>query len=261
MAHPRPYLSHAQRGPTQPADNARICRLAVIGDLHGNLPALHKVMHEIYKATDGGHNLYALLLTGDFTALDTRRGQHSHAASEEVFDALQCVRMKFTATCVGGVPGNHDVASVADTDILDGRWTQCHQDGLIISGIGGGGPECFGWPYEWSEEDLRDYLTDRFPDGIPEGVILSHCPPKGLRDANIRGHECGSVVLREVAAEHRGLFICGHIHEARGVAQIGDCTVVNAGSLGRPYPWIGYTLIEGSLDAGWKVDFVEVKES
>lgn len=256
--HPRYHMPLVQFGEPPEADEAMHCRIAVIGDVHGNMRDLDRVLKQMRRVHGTGSGLYAVLLTGDFTRQDSRSRQLAALAEEEVQEVMQTVRLAFTGALVLGVPGNHDIPDVRDSGLIDGAWVHASLHGPLISGIGGSGPAQFGWPYEWTEQDQASWLRMRFPHGIPPGIILSHTPPRGLCDQNTKGMACGSAVLREIADSHRGVFVCGHIHEARGIAQTGNCTVVNAGSLGRPAPWIGYTLIEGSLKEGWKVDFVEV---
>jgi len=53
----------------------------------------------------------------------------------------------------------------------------------------------------------------------PVHMVLSHLPPKGILDANTRGHHCGSQRVRaavEALKLRPKLWLFGHIHEAYG---------------------------------------------
>lgn len=254
MSHPnQPFLPRPVL-PPHAIDVRRHYNIAVIGDIHGNVVGLQRAVRTLQRLTDNGRLLNWLLLVGDFTGRDTRGGRAQTEAAAEVTTLLQMLQ---PLQCpVAFVPGNHDVVRVAHAANQDGRWTRTEHGSIVVTGIGGGGPARFGWPYEWTEEELEQYLAAAFPGGVAPGVILSHTPPFGILDRTVDGRHVGSRVLRELAEQHRGLFICGHIHEARGVHELATCTVVNAGALGNPHPWIGVTLIEGVLDA-WSVRFVD----
>lgn len=60
-------------------------------------------------------------------------------------------------------------------------------------------------------------------------IVLSHYPPKGVVDKTDFGSHVGSPELLDLIKKYKPLLvICGHIHEAAGVDNIGDTTVVNA---------------------------------
>ena len=61
--------------------------------------------------------------------------------------------------------------------------------------------------------------------------VLAHVPPRGLSvDRVFFGRHVGSKALRAFVDERApSLVVCGHIHEARGVARIGPTAIVNCG--------------------------------
>jgi Icc-related predicted phosphoesterase len=125
------------------------------------------------------------------------------------------------------VPGNHDVRHEAPSNV-DGRsvdWL-----GLRVYGLGGGGPRRFGFPYEWTEDEVA-----HIPPPVYD-LLLTHTPPFGTAlDTTVHGRHVGSPTIRGWALAAGGLLVCGHIHEAAGVEQLGDCLCYNAGSLGEPF--------------------------
>ena len=126
------------------------------------------------------------------------------------------------------VPGNHDDSALGGSVSVDGRETSWL--GWRVAGVGGspftGGP----FPYEW-RDDRVDLAALRAPD-----ILLAHSPPSdsGL-DVIKSGKAVGSKAVREIAERMTGLLVCGHIHEAVGVTQLGQCLCYNAGSLGEPF--------------------------
>jgi len=107
-------------------------------------------------------------------------------------------------------------------------------------------------PYfcNWAFNGLRDQdvalkrgqsLTEIYSH-IPEdtNIILCHAPPYNLVDRNQEGQCCGSMEMRKVVDKMPllYLYICGHVHEARGVEELGGVTFANVSSLGRDYKTI-----------------------
>ena len=59
-------------------------------------------------------------------------------------------------------------------------------------------------------------------------VFVVHCPPWGCLDQVGGRFHSGSKMVRALIKERQPrLLICGHIHEATGIDQIGETTVVN----------------------------------
>ena len=86
----------------------------------------------------------------------------------------------------------------------------------------------FGTYRETSEERLRQAL----PKG-PCDVLVSHTPPKGYLDySNYHGGgHVGSEAVREWIERFQPLLgLHGHVHEAGGVAKLGETLLVNPGS-------------------------------
>lgn len=84
------------------------------------------------------------------------------------------------------------------------------------------------------EDDVGPPLIEAFSD-IAEcrrKVLLTHQPPQGILDLTYDGAVTGSRGLKRFIEEYKpDLHICGHIHEARGVAKLGPTTIVNVGEM------------------------------
>ncbi len=215
-------------------------RLAVIGDVHKHLFYLEVVCDWI-----GNGRFDGVLLVGDLAdGGHVARPRPREAWAADVRLVLD--RVRELGVPVLAVPGNHDQVPLPDAADVDGRVTRVGPEGagLRVGGLGGAGPMRFGFPNEWTEEDAAaslKALDHVHPDGPPD-VLLSHAPPWGARDRTASGSAAGSHAVRSWAERRAGFVACGHIHEAGGVERVGDCLVVNAGGLGRPF---------GKPQAGW----------
>ena len=224
--------------------------LAVIGDPHGAWDSLARVVAHLR-----GQRIDGVLIVGDFFS----RLVMGRSLNED--DQRQLDRdLDRTLRAVGvlgvpcaWVPGNHDPPTVQGPGNVDGRSGAIA--GLRIAGIGGAGPNHFGFPYEWDEVDIR---ARSLP---PCDIILSHTPPVDtpLDETAWGGHHAGSVAIRELARAHDGVLVCGHIHEAADSVQIDRCLCLNAGALGEPFgkAQVGYVRCSG--DSSWRVEHQDLE--
>jgi Icc-related predicted phosphoesterase len=201
--------------------------LAVIGDVHASWRRLERVLERVgVRGVDG------VLLVGDIGEPTPEwRGRRDFARFQRYVESIERTLdlVRALGRPLAWVPGNHDLRSPPGAGNCDGRVVEVA--GLRVLGIGGAGPERFGFPYEWDEDEIRSR-----PE--PEcDVILAHCPPARTAldrvptsDANV-----GSEAIRERAQRHAGVLVCGHIHESPGAEQVGPCLCLNAGGLGEPW--------------------------
>ncbi len=105
-------------------------------------------------------------------------------------------------------------------------------------------------------------LTDvysQIPDDVQ--VLIAHGPAYDLCDmSNLGDTRTGSVEMRKLTSEkltQLQLYLCGHIHEARGMEIAdGDVTFINAASLARDYETMNPPVIV-QLDENGFVTHVE----
>lgn len=111
-------------------------------------------------------------------------------------------------------------------------------------------PKRFYLPMENAYESLsRSHVKI---SGSSRKVVLSHQPPRGACDVVYSGEPVGCVSLRRYVDDFcPDLLICGHIHEDRGIAELGKTTVVNVGEMRQGYA----ALIE--LGEQIKVEWIE----
>lgn len=143
---------------------------------------------------------------------------------------------------------------------------------IIIDGIKFYGTPWTPWFHDWAFNGITEVdlpfsrggtslkgIYDRIPEDVQ--VLICHGPPYDILDVSERGDErTGSVEMRRMTRDKLPLlrlYLCGHIHEARGMEVAdGGVTFVNASSLARDYETVGQpiTII---LDAGGSVESVE----
>jgi len=80
---------------------------------------------------------------------------------------------------------------------------------------------------------MASYVLDKFESLLKKNpkktIVISHYPLRGVLDKTDFGSHVGSDELRALIEKYQPLvFLCGHIHEAAGVSNIGKTTVINA---------------------------------
>lgn len=192
-------------------------RLLGITDLHGSREALSRILAHAGPVD-------VVLLGGDVT----------HFGSPD--QAEQLVELaKASGATVMAVAGNCDSAEIDERLVrlgvsIAGRGVAL--DSLSLHGLSAI-PSWIRRMYQTTEGELAAALEAGYaqlPDGRHHGV-LAHVPPHGLPvDRIFLGRHVGSKALRAFVDEKApSLVVCGHIHEARGVVQVGPTTVVNCG--------------------------------
>ncbi len=193
-------------------------RLLGITDLHGQQEMLEQILRHAGAAD-------VILLGGDLTNFGT---------------SLIAVKMVEIAQATGAqvfaVAGNCDSPEIDST--LRRLGVSLFHQGVVYEEVGFLGvsamPPWHGTMYELSEEEIAQSLQDgyRQVEQTSLQVVLAHPPPYDTPlDLTARGEHVGSRALRQFIEEHQPtLVVCGHIHEARGTARLGQTVVVNCGS-------------------------------
>lgn len=191
-------------------------RLLIFSDIHGDARSLERLM-----ATDAD----CYFAAGDLTTWS--RG----------LDKLGPV-MQPKAGRTYVLPGNHE--SESDIEAFCAKWGfqpfHCRSIRVgewTVAGLGYSGPTPFYTPGEYSEKELARRL-EPFA-GIDKLVLICHSPPLNTDLDKVRnGLHAGSRSVREFIEKNQPEhFLCGHIHEAEGVAiDMGRTHAVNVGKRG-----------------------------
>ncbi|MDM7911785.1 MAG: metallophosphoesterase [Methanotrichaceae archaeon] len=84
------------------------------------------------------------------------------------------------------------------------------------------------------DEDVYENLSRAYEEitNVRRKIVVTHQPPFGFLDTLYNGEPSGSLSLRKFLEERQpDLLLCGHIHEARGIAHLGRTLGVNVGEL------------------------------
>ena len=108
-------------------------------------------------------------------------------------------------------------------------------------------------PYQNGGQSLTE-VYNRIPEDVQ--VLIAHGPPYDICDLSENGDErTGSIEMRRMTREKLGmlrLYLCGHIHEARGMEVTdGNITYINASSLARDYKTISDPILIQLDENGW----------
>lgn len=226
-------------------------RVAIISDLHGHLPPVPEcelllIGGDLCPPVDHGVERQAAWLDGPFRAW----------------------LGEAPAGAVVGIAGNHDFVFERSPELVPGDlpWTYLQDESTDVArGDGspsgqpgaetGGSLTVFGspwtpWFFDWAfnspkGDEAEPFLAEKYV-GVAEGtdVLLIHGPPLGYGDRTASGKDAGSGAQLELIDRVRPkLCAFGHIHEARGVWQRGDTTLVNASAVDlqyelRPEPFV-----------------------
>lgn len=185
-------------------------RLLVVTDFHNTFDRLPDILKKAGRV-DG------TLVAGDLTQFGPTE------KAKVVLDALP--------RPILAVPGNCDKKDIVD--LLRAEDCNLHEnkfriDDVTFIGIGGSNPTPFNTPFELSEDHIKSTVERLLHEVKGTAVLVSHAPPKGYQDEIPGGIHVGSTAVAEVAPGFAAV-ICGHIHEARGIAHMGKTLVVNPG--------------------------------
>ena len=141
------------------------------------------------------------------------------------------------------VAGNHEVYISQAPALLEDRCKEYGIHYLRNSHVVIEGKKIFGSPYSvkfgnWAYGLPDDELQEiwNMIDSDTE-IVVCHGPPKGILDTTLDGDSVGSETLWQhlQKLEYLRLFVCGHIHEDRGMITIGKVTYANAAICSIPY--------------------------
>jgi len=182
-------------------------RFVVLADIHSNMEAAENAKKYIKEKEPD-----AVLICGDIT----HSGREEEA--KKIIEKLASSRIP-----VLYVWGNMDRVK-PDTQLQGVNATCLHGKKIEFGDVEILGLSGNAWGY--------DFLSTIEKSQKPL-IIVSHEPPEGCLDLTWNGSHAGDPQIRHfIEKTQPELMVCGHIHEARGEANIGKTVVCNVGKLG-----------------------------
>ena len=181
-------------------------KLMALADIHGQIKHI-PLLANAAKACD------IILLAGDITDFGSRQQAIS------ILTALSALGKPIL-----GVSGNCDPSEI--DEILEREGISLMENPVKMNGV-----IFIGFPYPASEDSIlsaEQYLTAQPSKPV---VLVSHQPAWGTDlDLQTGMRHKGNHTIRSFIEDHAPLVaINGHIHEARGIDQIGSTVMVNPG--------------------------------
>ncbi len=198
--------SRTDSGITTLADNPDDTCIALIGDIHANLPALEAVLaHARAQGATAIWNVGDFVGYGPYPDEVVRRLQAEHAVS---------------------ISGNYDLKMLAVKQ-KKGKWQKTKRPEKLLA---------FEWAYDHLSPEARAYLgalpqERRFTCG-GKRILLTHASPESNEEPLTAATPAER--LRELAGKAGAeVIICGHSHQPFA-RQIDGVWFINTGSVGRP---------------------------
>jgi hypothetical protein len=191
-------------------------RLLALADIHDHFGVVDEILRK-------ANPVDVLILAGDLT---------TNGTPAQVERAIQSWRPRVPH--LFAVAGNMDSPAIDET--LERLGVSLNGHGHRVGDVAFCGcsaaPVSIGTPYELPESELQRRIELGFhqADSAARLVFVPHAPPRGAVDRTGSGISAGSEAVRRfVDRAQPGLVLCGHIHEARGQARLGQSLVVNCG--------------------------------
>jgi uncharacterized protein len=197
-------------------------RILAIADIHGNRSKLREILARA-NSTD------VIVLPGDIT----------HLGSPD--EAIEIISI-----CEAHTPRVLTVSGNCDDELIEQyvakRGNSLTGAGRIVDSVGffgvSAGTKYLGNTWEVSEDVMAAWLDSGYQAiaSAPRKVLVSHPPPHGIVDFAYTKKHGGSRAVRAALHEYDvSLVLCGHIHEARGMAQYNGTPIINCGPA-----WMGF---------------------
>jgi Icc-related predicted phosphoesterase len=193
-------------------------RIAYLVDVHDRFDAVPEAMRRIGPVD-------VLIIGGDVTTGGT---PDQAARAVEEWGTL--------APRLLALAGNMDDPATDDRlaelgVALDGRGVALGDVGLF--GVAAAPKSPLDSPYELDDEELSRRIEAGYAavEDCRIRIFCPHAPPHGTAcDRLAGGRHVGSTIVRAfVEREQPELVLCGHIHESRGIDEVGRTKVVNPG--------------------------------
>lgn len=198
--------------------------IVALSDIHG----AYRVAEEILRSESSAE---CAVIAGDLTTRGT------HAEASEALRSLASVGIPLLIVAGNMDPPELHEAFPEFATLIDGTAYRLHE--VAFFGVSGSSPTPMNTPFERSEAEI-ERLSEagwKLAEGAKFAVYVPHSPPKDTpADKLLFGKHAGSAAVRNFIVRRKPhLCICGHIHEARGISNLGSTLVINCGPAHRGY--------------------------
>lgn len=215
--------------------------ILVVSDIHNDVENLMNFIDKISFL-----DFDVIVAVGDFTDVNLPKGFRDIDIAELIIEELSLFKKPILT-----VPGNFDKNLI---DFFEKRGISLHGKGKIIENVGfygfGGARTPYNTPLEPSEEELKEGLTKAHEQikNCEFRVQVTHMPPARTRlDVLFTGAHVGSEIIRNfIEKVQPDVAISAHIHEARGLDEIGKTKLINSGRFPEGYCGL-VTLEKGNI--------------
>jgi Icc-related predicted phosphoesterase len=205
-------------------------RILAASDIHNDIENIISYIDKISMM-----NFDVIILIGDFTDYNIPRGFTSQDIGELIIEEFKTFKKPILA-----VPGNFDKDLI---EVFEKNEISLHARGKIIDNVGfygfGGARTPFNTPLEPSEEEIKAGLKKGYEEikNCKVKIQVTHMPPFNTKvDIAYTGAHIGSEVIREFIENFKpNVSICAHVHEARGLDEIGQTKIINCGRFPEGY--------------------------
>ncbi|MEM5806041.1 MAG: metallophosphoesterase [Candidatus Aenigmatarchaeota archaeon] len=204
--------------------------IAAIGCIHGDIENLMKFLDKLMLL-----NIDIIVCPGDFTDFLVPKGFSRIDVGKIILEELRSLNKPIIV-----VPGSWDGELI---DFFKKENVSVHAEGKIINNIGfygyGGAKTPFNTPFEPSEGEIELGLEKSYGEIKKSAVKIqvTHAPPIRTKlDMIVSGAHVGSESVRNFIEKNQpDVAICSHIHESRGVDELGKTKIINSGRFPEGY--------------------------
>jgi len=186
-------------------------KIYAVADIHAHPARLRKIRSVVSE-----HHPDVLIIAGDII---------NYIRPEKTFNFLNDLSLPVLA-----VRGNSDPAYIENyferfTNVTSLHLNKVYVKSIPFVGLSGTIPLPFRNRVGFFEQKLMNQAKPLIDS---QTVFVVHTPPWGALDQVVGRFHSGSKMVRKLIEEKKPrLLICGHIHEAAGVSEPGNTTVVN----------------------------------
>ncbi len=192
--------------------------------IHNDIENMFNLIDQIEKL-----DFDVIVFPGDFTDANVPKGFTRTDLAKIIVAQLEDVGKPLVV-----VPGSWDKEII---DYLDKKGISVHGKGIVINGVGfygyGGARTPFGTPFEPAEGEIELGLMKAYDEVKSEEIKIqvTHMPPINTGvDRIFSGAHVGSEVVRKFIEEKQpNVAISAHIHESKGLDELGKTKIVNPG--------------------------------